>query len=172
VYVRGEVIPRIEPPFLDLHAARWTATSNYEVRADAKRFENWEANIAAKLGLGAAVDYALELGLDRSWETLWRQAERLRSEIASIPGATVHDLGKVRGGIVTFTVDGHEADALVAGLQAQAINTVSSSQFSTRYDMEDRGLTKLVRASVHYLTTDSEIDRLVSAVRALTAKRR
>ena len=35
-----------------------------ELRADARRFENWEFNYAAVLGLGAAVDYALALGLD------------------------------------------------------------------------------------------------------------
>jgi selenocysteine lyase/cysteine desulfurase len=46
LYVRQDFIDRIEPPFLDLHAATWTGTQTYEVRRDAKRFESWETNYA------------------------------------------------------------------------------------------------------------------------------
>ena len=53
---------------IDHYAAPWVARDRYELRPDARRFENWENNYAARLGLGAAVDYALALGLagDRS----------------------------------------------------------------------------------------------------------
>jgi selenocysteine lyase/cysteine desulfurase len=33
--------------------------------------------------------------------------------------------------------------------------------------MEDRGLEKVVRSSVHYLTTDEEIDLLIATLRGL-----
>ncbi len=168
VYVRSSRIEAIEPPLLDLHAATWTAVDRYEIRTDARRFENWETNVAAKLGFGVAVDYALAIGLDRIWATVRRQAELLRATLAEIDGVTVRDTGATRGGIVTFTVDGADAGAVVAELQQRAINTVSSSRYSTRFDMEARGLTKLVRASVHYLTTDAEIDTLGRAIAQLT----
>src|SRR5690606_19750670 len=64
LYVRRSMLDRLEPPFLDLRAATWTAPDRFEMRPDARRFENWEKNVAAVLGLGAAVDYALALGLD------------------------------------------------------------------------------------------------------------
>jgi selenocysteine lyase/cysteine desulfurase len=76
----------------------------------------------------------------------------------------VRDLGEVKGGIVTFTVEGVAAEDVARALKARSINVVTSSVFSTRYDMEARGLDDVVRASVHYLTTDEEIERLVAVV--------
>src|SRR4029077_21274885 len=59
LYVRSDLIERLEPPFLDLHAAEWQPDGSYRIRADARRFENWETYYAGKIGLGVAVDYAL-----------------------------------------------------------------------------------------------------------------
>jgi cysteine desulfurase/selenocysteine lyase len=44
----------MEPPFPDLHAATWTGPGGYEIRGDARRFENWETNYPGKIGLGTA----------------------------------------------------------------------------------------------------------------------
>ena len=64
LYVRQGLIEQLEPPFLDLHAAEWDDRDTFSIRADARRFENWETSYATKLGLGAAVDYALGWGLE------------------------------------------------------------------------------------------------------------
>ncbi len=105
LYVRDEVIDQLEPPMLDLHAAEWTSADGYRLRPDAKRFENWEKNYANHLGMGVAIDYALDAGLDRIREQVVRNATRLRDQLASIPGVTVQDLGETKGGIVTFEIE-------------------------------------------------------------------
>ena len=64
LYVREDFLERLEPPFLDLRAATWEAPESYVMRADARRFETWEFNQAAIIGLGVAVDYALSWGLE------------------------------------------------------------------------------------------------------------
>ncbi len=169
LYVRNSWVERLTPPFLDMHAAEWVAADRYEVRADARRFENWESNVAAKLGLGVAVDYALALGADAIWARVRTQAERLRAQLAAVPGVVVRDQGATRGGIVAFTVDGVDPAAIKATLRRSKINVSVSGASSTRYDMEARGLEEVVRASVHYLTTDDEIAFLTDRVAALAS---
>src|SRR3954453_13491922 len=68
LFVRHGRVESLEPPLLDLHAAECVAPDRYVLRPDARRFENWEANQAAKLGLGEAARYALGWGLAAVWE--------------------------------------------------------------------------------------------------------
>ncbi|MGH8922219.1 MAG: aminotransferase class V-fold PLP-dependent enzyme, partial [Actinomycetes bacterium] len=103
LYVSRRLIERLEPPFLDLHAATWTTPDTYVIRSDARRFETWETNVAGKIGLGVAVDYALSFGLDALEARVSALAERLRLRLAEQPGVRVHDQGRHRCGIVTFT---------------------------------------------------------------------
>jgi cysteine desulfurase / selenocysteine lyase len=159
LYVRRAVLEDLEPPFLDLHAAEWTGKESFEIRRDARRFENWETNFAGKVGLSVAVDYALGWGLEAIWERVRTLAGDLRSRLSDLPGVEVRDLGAERCGIVTFTVEGHTARDVSRRLSTGGINTSVSAPSSTLLDMEDRTLDALVRASVHYYNTEEEISR-------------
>ena len=169
LWVNDTALDRIEPPFLDLHAAEWTGDDTYEIRGDARRFENWETYYAGKLGLGAAVDYALNLGIEASTARVQELGTDLRGRLSELPKVSVHDKGIHRGGIVTFDVDGIEATAVEAALRAQTFNTSTSTPGHARYDLAARGLGDIVRASVHYYNTVDEIDRFVAAVASLAA---
>ncbi|MFF7094407.1 aminotransferase class V-fold PLP-dependent enzyme [Streptomyces rubradiris] len=169
LYVSDRLIERLEPPFLDLHAATWTGPETYEIRSDARRFEAWETNHAAKIGLGVAVDYALGWGLEAIEERVTALAARLRHRLARIPGVGVQDRGRRLCGIVTFTVDGVPAAEVRQQLGAAGINTSVSAIASARYDLGARGLPAVVRASVHYYNTDEDIERLCLALNSLSA---
>jgi cysteine desulfurase / selenocysteine lyase len=166
LYVRREMLDRLVPPFLDLHAATWTSPGSYEIRDDARRFENWETSVAGKIGLGVAAEYALSWGLDPIEARVTALAEGLRDRLRTIAGVTVHDRGPRRCGIVTFTVDGVPAAEVRRHLAARSINTSVSDATSAQFDLPRRGLTELVRASVHYYNTDGELDRLAAALPA------
>jgi cysteine desulfurase/selenocysteine lyase len=164
LYVRSSLLDRLEPPLLDMRAADWVEPDRYELRPDAIRFEEWEQAYAAKAGLATAIDYALGWGLDSIWQRVAELGESLRTQLGDIPGVTVRDLGEVRCGIVTFTVDGVEANELKKRLSRERINVTASPRSSTLLDSRARGLPDLVRASVHYYHTDEELDRLVETV--------
>ena len=68
---------------------------------------------------------------------------------------------------MSFTVDGHEADEIRQTLAGQHINVTVSRLTSTRLDMEARGLTNVVRASVHYYNHEAEIDRFCTTLATL-----
>ncbi len=164
LYVKRDLIPRLEPPFLDLHAATWTAPDQYQIRPDARRFENWETNYAGKIGLGVAVDYALGWGLEAIEARVTTLAAALRSRLTDLPGVRVHDQGQRRCGIVTFTVDGVAAEDVQRALSRRRVNTSVSLVEYARLDLSARGLPDLVRASVHYYNNDDDLGRLIDAL--------
>ncbi len=167
LYVRKDLIDRLDPPFLDLHAADWVAPHRYRLRPDARRFENWESFVAGKLGLKAAVDYALGWGLEAISTRTRALAERMRAGISAIPGARVQDIGREKCGIVSFTLAGRAAGEIKVALAAERINVTTSTVAGTRWDMERRGLDQVVRASPHYYNSEAEVDALLAQVARL-----
>ncbi|BBK37754.1 hypothetical protein STAQ_28320 [Allostella sp. ATCC 35155] len=171
LYVRRDFLERIDPPFLDNHAAEWVSAHRFALRPDARRFENWESFAAGKLGLKAAVDYALQWGIEPIHRRATALAGRLRAGLQAVPGVRVLDLGRERCAIVTFSVAGQDAGAVQAALAQRRINTTISTVAGTRWDMERRGIDRLVRASPHYYNSEAEVDQLVEAVAGLSDRR-
>jgi cysteine desulfurase / selenocysteine lyase len=166
LYARSSVLDHVEPPFLDLHAATWTAPEHYEIQPGARRFESWETNYAAKIGLGVAAEYALSWGLDAIEARVTALAEGLRDRLRAVDGVRIHDQGRRRCGIVTFTVDEVPAREVQRRLAESGVNTSVTYASSARFDLPRRGLPELVRASVHYYNTEDELDRLINALPA------
>ena len=170
LYVRRTLLQRLEPPMIDHFAAPWVSRDEYRLRDDGRRFETWENNYTARLGLGAAIDYALDIGIGPIEQRCRMLADRLRSGLASIRGITIRDLGRAPGAIVSFTVEGYEAEAIVSSAAAAGITIGASDPSSTRIDAEMRSLPMVVRASPHYYNTEAEIDRLIEHLAGLARR--
>jgi len=168
LYVRRAMLDRLEPPMIDHFAAPWVSRGEYRLRDDARRFETWENNSAARLGLGVAIDYALDIGIGPIEARCRLLANRLRSGLAAIGGIAIRDLGRDPAAIVSFTVEGHEARAVVSDAAAAGITIGASNPSSTPLDAEARALPPIVRASPHYYNTEAEIDRLIEHVSGLS----
>lgn len=154
-----------EPEWLDLHSAQWQPDGTYKVRRDAKRYEHFERSYAAQYALGVAIDYALSIGMERIGARVTALAQQLREGLAALEGVTVHDLGRRKGGIVSFSIEGGKKMEIVKALHAQGVNISPIFRNGTLLDSEARGLgDELMRASVHYYNTEAEVERFVEVI--------
>lgn len=167
LYVRRGLLEQLEPPMLDHYGADWISPDHYELRDDARRFETWENNYAARLGMGVAIDYALDLGLATIEARTRRLANRLRAGLATMPAVQLRDLGPDPSAIVSFTVAGRDAEAVVDDAARAGITIGHSDPASTLLDAEARALPMIIRASPHYYNTEAEVDRLLDLVASL-----
>ncbi|MGM1058124.1 aminotransferase class V-fold PLP-dependent enzyme [Saccharothrix sp. Mg75] len=170
--VRRAAAEVLRPRLVDLHSAEWTGPDEIRLREDARVHEIWETSVADRLGLLAAVRYALARGLDVIEREVAERAGRLRAGLSALPGVTVRDIGERRSGIVTFTADGLTAGEVKGRLAERGVTVTVSSASSTLLDMTRRGLTEVVRASPHYFVGLDEVDRAVELVGEVTARRR
>ena len=189
LYVREEVAEALIPSHIDHAAAPIAAvpqlsgrdggTGSFELteslefgyQPGAARFELWESNIAAKLGLGAAIDYALnEVGMATIEENCCRLGAELRARLRSMDGIDVYhdnvdEEGEKltgQGGIVTFGIEGLESalikKRLMDGSSGGAYFEVSVvPATSTPVDSAKMMTKDLVRASLSYENTMDEI---------------
>ncbi|HWE88199.1 MAG TPA: aminotransferase class V-fold PLP-dependent enzyme [Pseudonocardiaceae bacterium] len=167
---RRSVADRLRPRWVDNTGASWDTADRYTLRTDARVHELFEFGVAQRLGLIAAAEYALKLGVDEIAEQVTGRAELARAGLAELPGVTVHDIGRDHGGIVTFTVAGMAPAVVRDELWARAITVSTSPAASTRLDMDRRGLDAVVRASPHYFVSPDQITEFVSSVGALRGR--
>ena len=167
LYVRRALMLTLEPPMIDHFAAPWTATDTYTLRADARRFETWENSYASRLGLGAAADYACEIGLNQIEMRCRALADRLRRGLEGLDTIALHDLGRDKSAIVSFSVKGRAVRDVLAEAARAGIVIGASPPTSTRLDCDARGLSYILRASPHYFNLEAEVDRLVEFCRRL-----
>ncbi len=167
LYVRQEMIEKLEPPFLDQHAATLISPSKYEIRSDAKRFENWEQYFAGKAALGKAINYALSWDIKITRDRIYALATELRTKLADIDGISITDEGVEKCGIVTFRASQMTSPKIKEALATQGINVSVSNGSGTLVSFQQRGLNELVRASLHYYNTREEIDAFVTILQKI-----
>ncbi len=131
------------------------------------KFEAGTPDIAAAIGLGAAMGYLSDLGMDRV-----RAHERILAAYAlemlprEVPGIRI--LGPLdpdeRAGIVTFTLPGIHAHDVATLLDREAI-AIRAGHHCTQPLHERLGESATGRASFNVYTTHDDIDRLAAGLR-------
>lgn len=170
LYIRNSLLNSLEPPFLDQHAAELINPQEYRIRPDAKRYENWEQYCAGKYALGAAINYALDWGLDNIQQRIYALATILRQRLSAIEGVTLTDEGQEQCGIVTFISSALSPAMIKQGLAQHKINISTSKGSGSMVGYSHRGLTEVARVSVHYYNTEQEIDTLARVLKELISR--
>jgi len=163
LFVRQDFLPRLRPAFLDVLSGPWLDGAE-AIRKDARAFETSEQSVALILGLGSAIAEARSLNLSVIQQRVRALAEVVRERLAVIEGVTVRDLGAIRSGLVSFTIDSVDLTQARTRLYDQGIVVGLNGPAYTPFDMTERGLAAVLRASLSYLNTTQEIDTLVAAV--------
>ncbi|MEG3001269.1 MAG: aminotransferase class V-fold PLP-dependent enzyme [Comamonas sp.] len=171
VYMKPGFAARLQPMTVD-HVSCPITPTGAVLRRDVRMLEQSEASMALKLGLLAALETAQTQGWAQRFATIAQRAAQLRTALARVPGLTLHSLPSAPAscGIVPFTLEGYTPAQVQQALQAQDIQVAASSMGFTPLDMQARGLTVVVRASIAWHSTEADIAALVSALKTLAAQ--
>jgi selenocysteine lyase/cysteine desulfurase len=164
LYVKTGFAEQMSPPGVGGSAAVWEDAQHYALRPGNERLLEFEVPIAAHLGLGVAIDHALDIGVDAIAARVADLAERLREGLATLDGVAVHDGGRSRCGIVTFTSTRASPVEVKERASTGGVNVSVTEAPWARLDMAPPHPTSVVRASPHYYNTESELDRLLEVV--------
>jgi cysteine desulfurase/selenocysteine lyase len=127
------------------------------------KFEAGTPNVAGAIGLGAAVDYLLRLGLPevQKWE-----AELLAygtSALESIPGVRLIGTAEEKTSVLSFVVDGIHPHDVGTILDREGV-AVRTGHHCTQPVMDRFGVPATTRASLAFYNTREEIDRMARGV--------
>lgn len=155
------------PLLVDMHGANWTDADSFVLTPDARRFETWEFAYALVLGLGAAAEYALEVGIESAGRRARELAEYARASLAALQGVRVLDRGPELCAIVTIAIAGRDTGDIKLQLRARGINTSSPHREDAVIDMDEKQAASALRISPHYYNTREEIDTAVEALQEI-----
>lgn len=128
------------------------------------KFEAGTPNIAATIGLGAAIDYVNEVGLEKMAQ---HERELLRyatGKLSAIPGVRLIGVADEKASVVSFVVEGVHAHDVGTVLDQEGI-AVRTGHHCAQPLMERFGVPATVRASLAFYNTMQEIDALVGGLK-------
>jgi len=128
------------------------------------KFEAGTPNIAGAIGLGAAVAYLENIGMERIAAHGYELMRQASAALLAVPGLRLIGTAEHKTALVSFVVDGvHPHDlGTIADHHGVAIRTGHHCAMPV---MQRFGLPATARASFGIYNTEAEIDQLVAAVR-------
>ncbi|MDR0635574.1 MAG: cysteine desulfurase [Treponema sp.] len=127
------------------------------------KFEAGTGSIADAVGLGAALDYVSEIGIQNiaAWEHELLQYGM--KELAKIPGLRLIGTAAEKASVLSFVLEGHSLEEVGKHLSSRGI-AVRAGHHCAQPVHRFFGLEGTVRPSVALYNTLGEIDKLVTAV--------
>jgi cysteine desulfurase/selenocysteine lyase len=129
------------------------------------KFEAGTPAIAEVVGMGAAIDYVTDIGLDAIHDHETAITAYALERLAEVPGLTVHgptDPAR-RGGVVSFSLEGVHPHDVAEILGADGV-CVRAGHHCTQPVMDALGVAATTRASFYLYTVPEEIDRMIESI--------
>ena len=129
------------------------------------KFEAGTPNIAGVIGLGAAISYLTQIGLDKVQTHERDLVHYLFPKLQAIPGLTIYgsqDLAK-RTGVISFNLDKLHPHDVATALDYEGV-AVRAGHHCAQPLIHHLGATAAARASLYIYNTKADCDKLVEAL--------
>ncbi|CYU24193.1 cysteine desulfurase [Streptococcus suis] len=129
------------------------------------KFEAGTPNIAGAIGLGAAIDYLTEIGMDAIQDHEAELVDYIFPKLQAIPGLTIYgsqDLSK-RTGVIAFNLDDLHPHDVATALDYEGV-AVRAGHHCAQPLLRYLQVPATVRASFYIYNTKADCDKLVEAI--------
>lgn len=162
LYIRPDVMPELHPTFIGWRGSMTDKTGlPTGWKPDASRYEVATSAYPLYAGLQAAIEIHSQWGTaERRYQRITHLSQQLWQGLSQVPGVMCLRTTSPEAGLVAFQLSDREHGPLVRWLEQQRlfVRTISAPN--------------CLRACVHYLTLDSEVQQLVEAVHQFQTERR
>ncbi|OGP90016.1 MAG: hypothetical protein A2156_01460 [Deltaproteobacteria bacterium RBG_16_48_10] len=168
LYVRKGLSEQLEPIIIGgQHHADIVGDYEYKLFPGIKRFNAGILNTSGVIGLGAAVDYWQEIGMDAVRRHCVEMQERLFKGLEEI-GSVVYSPRKseIQVGIISFRINGLHPDALIKPLEEKYRIVIRSGAPGSPV-FKELGVDKINRMAAHYYTTKDDVEQLLKAMKEI-----
>jgi len=169
LYIREDLIKEVEPLCIGGGTIADVGVDYYKLEENSTRFEAGTPAIAESIGLGAAVDYLQNLGMENIESYEKELTVQMYEEFMKLPKVELYGPEpKNKIGITAFNVSGLNPHDVALALDVSA-NIMVRSGHQCALPLMKNIIRKLgsVRASAYFYNTRDEMDKLVSAVREI-----
>ena len=127
------------------------------------KFEAGTPNIAGGIGLGAAIDYLSQVGLELVTAYERELLDYATEAISTIAGLQIIGTAKEKAGVLSFVLDGVHAHDIGTILDREGI-AIRAGHHCAMPVMQRFGVSATARASLAFYNTREEVDALVGAI--------
>lgn len=167
LYVSDSILQQpLEPLFIDMRGAQWTAPNQYAPLVNAQRFEDWEIPYVLMAGARVAVNYAQSVGIETIKNRNQLLCTVLREQLSAI-GLPTLDRGHELSSIITVYVPAQHPTELMQRLRTMNINSSISYGDYALIDFTTKQVPWALRLSPHYYSTETEVHAVVEALRQI-----
>ncbi|MDC0704695.1 cysteine desulfurase / selenocysteine lyase [Priestia megaterium] len=162
LYGKKELLEKMEPiefggemiDFVNLYESTWKELP--------WKFEGGTPIIAGAIGLGAAIDFLEEVGLNNIQAHEHKLAQYALDRLSQVDGITIYG-PKERAGVVTFNIEDVHPHDVATVVDADGI-AIRAGHHCAQPLMKYLNVSSTARASFYLYNTEEEVDKLVSSL--------